>query len=192
MRGGVKPSGVIALSAALLLALSLSFLPIGNEVDLFSLDFVGYLLLFGVGIIGSAALVIPGISGSMLLFIFGYYNPILRVATEHLFLGRDILTSLGILLTVGGGIVVGFIGISVVMKRLLIKYKRTTYFAICGFILGSLPSVFISAGKDAGYTVSTLPDSPLHWVAVALLFAVGFAVSFILVRLVKRSAREKE
>ena len=186
MRGRVKITNALALTVPLLLAASLSFLPIGEEVDLFSLNFGGYALLFVVGVIGSAALVIPGISGSMLLLIFGYYNPILRLATEHLLRGRDVLVSIGVLATVGVGIAFGFIAISVIMKKLLEKYKRGTYFAICGFIVGSLPSVFISAAKEAGYTFTTLPASALHWVACVLMLILGFALSFGFVMLAKK------
>lgn len=190
MRGKLRPTNAIALVIPLLFALSLSFLPIGEEVNLFSLDFGGYLLLFVVGVIGSAALVVPGISGSMLLLIFGYYNPILRLATEHLLRGRDILVSLGVLATVGAGIVIGFIAISILMKKLLSDYKRGTYFAICGFIVGSLPSVFISAAKEAGFTLSTLPTSVWHWIACVILVALGFALSFGLVMLAKKKGVE--
>lgn len=190
MRGKLRPTNAIALMIPLLFALSLSFLPIGEEVNLFSLDFGGYLLLFVVGVIGSAALVVPGISGSMLLLIFGYYNPILRLATEHLLRGRDILVSLGVLATVGAGIVIGFIAISILMKKLLSDYKRGTYFAICGFIVGSLPSVFISAAKEAGFTLSTLPTSVWHWIACVILVALGFALSFGLVMLAKKKGVE--
>ena len=186
LTGKIKVTNIIALALPLLLALSLSFLPISEEVDLFSLNFGGYVLLFAVGIIGSAALVVPGISGSMLLLIFGYYNPILRLATEHLLRGRDVLVSIGVLATVGSGIIIGFIGISILMKQLLAKCKRGTYFAICGFIVGSLPSVFVSAAKEAGFTLSTLPSSVGHWVACVLLLILGFALSFGFVMFAKK------
>ena len=186
MKGRIKATNAAALLIPLLLALSLSFLPLSEEVDLFSLSFGGYALLFLVGLVGSAALVIPGISGSMLLLIFGYYNPILRLATEHLLRGRDVLTSLGVLATVGAGIVIGFILISVIMKKLLEHYKRGTYFAIFGFIAGSLPSVFISTAKDAGYELSTLPSSVWHWVACAMTLLAGFAISLGFVMTAKK------
>ena len=74
------------------------------------------------------------------------------------------------------------------MKILLAKYPRGTYFAILGFILGSLPTVYISTAKDAGYTLSTLPASPIHWIACAILLAIGFLASFSLVRYSKKKA----
>ena len=94
------------------------------------------------------------------------------------------------LATIGAGIVIGFIAISILMKKLLSDYKRGTYFAICGFIVGSLPSVFISAAKEAGFTLSTLPTSVWHWAACVLLLVLGFALSFGFVMLAKKKGVE--
>lgn len=174
-----------------LLALALSFAPTGVDVDLFSLNFGGYILLFIIGIVASAALVVPGISGSMILLILGYYNPIINLITEHFFKGRDMITSLLVLGSVGLGIVVGFIGISMAMKLLLDKYPRGTYVAIIGFIIGSIPTVFISTAKDAGMTLTTLPSDAWHWIACVLLLAFGFALAFLFVLHGKRADAER-
>ncbi|MEI3212296.1 MAG: DUF368 domain-containing protein [Lachnospiraceae bacterium] len=47
----------------------------GKAADL-SFGLVNVLKLFGVGVIASATMVIPGVSGSMMLLVMGYYNPI--------------------------------------------------------------------------------------------------------------------
>ena len=185
---GIKFSSVLATLIPTVLALSLALLPIGAEKNLFALDFGGYILLFLIGIIGSAALVVPGISGSMLLLILGYYNPIVKVLTEHLLLLRDIIPSLAVLGVTGLGILVGFFAISKLMKLLLSRYPSATYCAILGFIIGSLPTVYISTAKDAGLTLSALPTSPWHYVICALLLALGVAVSLSLIRFAKKKA----
>ena len=192
IKGRPNFKNIVALTVPLLFALLLSFLPTGADVNLFELNFGGYLLLFIIGIVGSAALVVPGISGSMLLLILGYYNPIIKLMTEHLFKGKDILTSLLVLGSCGAGIAFGFILISVIMKWLLEKCPKGTYFAIVGFIVGSIPTVFISTAKDVGMTLSTLPTSPLHWIACAVLLALGFTGAFIFVKQVKKLAAKAE
>ena len=101
--------------------------------------------------------------------------------TEHFFKGRDVGKSILVLGIVAIGIAVGFFAISILMKWLLKRFPRGTYFAILGFILGSIPTIYISTAKDAGYTLSTLPASPLHWIVCALMLALGFALSFALV-----------
>ncbi len=184
---GNKPSigHIAALVIPLLVVLSLSFIPTGADVDLFDLGVGGYLLLFLIGIIGSAALVVPGISGSMILLILGYYNPIVRLMTDHLLAGKDVLLSLTVLGSAGLGIIVGFFLISMLMKHLLTRYPRGTYFAIIGFIVGSVPTVFVSTAKEAGYTVSGLPTEVWHWLLCIALLLLGFACAFMLVKKAK-------
>ena len=48
----------------------------GAAADL-SFNLVNIVKLFGVGIVASATMVIPGVSGSMMLMLMGYYNPVL-------------------------------------------------------------------------------------------------------------------
>ena len=184
--GRVTFKNGLALFIPLLFAAALSFLPTGADVDLFNLNIGGYLLLVLIGVIGSSALVVPGISGSMLLLILGYYNPIIKLITEHFLNGEDVVTSLFVLGCCGIGIVIGFFLVSVVMKMLLEKCPRGTYFAIVGFIVGSVPTVFVSTAKDVGMTLSTLPASPWHWVACVLLLAAGFVGAFSFVRAAKK------
>ena len=187
LSGKIKATNVTACAIPLLAAAALSFLPAGNEVNLFDVNFGGYLLLVLIGIISSAALVVPGISGSMLLLIFGYYNPIVNMITDHFFAGKDIGVSIAVLGCTALGIAIGFILISKVMKFLLQNYPRGTYFAILGFIIGSIPTVYISTAKDAHYTLSTLPTSILHWVMCLVMLLVGFALSFALVVYAKKT-----
>ena len=181
--GKMTNTNFISLILPIILALSLCFIPTGADVNLFGLTVGGYAVLFLVGMLGSSALVIPGISGSMILLILGYYNPLVQMVTNHLLLGRDFSSCIFVLLCCAFGIAVGFMLVSVIMKQLLQKCQRGTYFAIVGFIVGSLPAVFVSTMKDAGMLtadmkVTSLPQSPIHWIACVLLLAVGVALSY--------------
>jgi len=180
---------VVALLVPLAVAASLSFLPLAGEVDLFSLNFGGYLLLIVIGAVGSSALVVPGISGSMLLLIFGYYNPIVSMLTEHLLLGQDVGVSLGVFACLAVGMVGGFFGVSVLMKQLLKRFPSGTYFAILGFILGSIPAIYLSVAKEAGLTLAILPTSAWGWIATVLLFLAGAAASLALVYVAKKKTK---
>lgn len=186
LKGRIKITNATAFIIPLIFALALSFLPIGNDVNLFNLTLVGYILLFIIGLIGSTALVVPGISGSMLLLILGYYNPIVDMITAHLLRGADVGISILVLCIVAFGIAVGFFLISILMKWLLGSHVRGTYFAILGFILGSIPTVYISTAKESGFTLKTLPTSVFHWVMCAVMLAVGFAISFLLVKIARK------
>lgn len=180
MKGGEKPKWKRCLACILsaAVAASLCFLPLGKEVDLFHLNFGGYLLLALVGAVGSSALVVPGISGSMLLLIFGYYNPVVRLITENLLHGAQVGICLAVLACLAAGLLIGFFGVSVLMKFLLKKFPRGVYFAIFGFIVGSVPAVYASVVRETG---KILFSNPWYWTVAAVLLLVGFALSFSLV-----------
>lgn len=202
IRGKIKPTHIISFSLALLLALSMCFLPLGEDVDLYTLTFFGHVLLILIGILGSSALVIPGISGSMLLLMLGYYNPTVRMITSFIstckdivfgeeFLWSDVYKPVLVLSLLAFGIAIGFIGISVIMKRLFITCRRGTYFAIIGFIVGSLPTVYVSTVKEAGFTAQNLPSSPWHWIGCALALVIGISLSLGLVIYSNKKAKAK-
>lgn len=184
IKGKWSVCNVFAFLLPLVITAAIGFIPAGKEVDLMNVDFIGYVLLFLVGLIGAAALVVPGISGSMLLLILGYYNPILGMLTDHLLKGDMVFHSLTVIVCVGLGIAVGFFLISLIMKTLLRKYPKGTYIAIVGFIIGSVPAVYLASCKDVGMTLATLGEwmSPLLWVFAAIFLAVGFAASFCFVK----------
>ena len=180
-RGARSPKSILPFIVTLAVALALSFLPVGRDVDLISISFGGYLMLVLIGLIGSSALVMPGISGSMLLLILGYYNPLLSLITDSLLKGNEVFRATLALGCTAIGIAVGFFLISIIMKRLLKKYPRATYLAILGFIIGSIPTVFVSTAKEAGITFATLPSSVWYWAASALALAVGVTISLLLI-----------
>ena len=190
LRGKIKPTNVLAFILPAAVACALCFLPIRADVDLIGMDFSGYLLLFAVGILGSSALVIPGISGSMILLILGYYNSIISVLTDNLLHGNEIGKSILILGTVALGIAIGFILISFIMKYLLTRFKRGTYFAITGFIIGSLPTVFVSTYKESGMTA--LPSDFGYWLCCALLLLLGIGASLTLVIFAKKRMKKEK
>ena len=192
LRGKIKTTNAIAFVIPLVAAFSLSFLPIGSDIDLFSLNFGGYVLLFLIGMVGSSALVVPGISGSMLLLIFGYYNPIVSMVTDNLLKGENVGLSISVLATAGVGMIVGFILISMIMKKLLAACPRGTYFAILGFILGALPTVFISTAKESGLEFSALMPNVGYWIVSAVLLLAGVAASLALVIFSKKKLGKTE
>lgn len=188
LKGKPKIGHLFAFLLPFAFAAGLSFLSPAGDVDLFSLNFGGYLLLVLIGAVGSCALVVPGISGSMLLLIFGYYNPVVALVTENLLHGQQLGVCVLVLVCLGVGVVLGFFGISVLMKFLLKKFPRGTYFSILGFIIGSVPAVYASTVLEADAALSALYASPWYWVAAAAMLIVGFAMSFLLVSY----ARKKE
>ncbi len=179
-----KPNGrrflLFLLAAAA--AVSLLFLPAAEQPDgfLYDLDFGGYILLFLVGFAAACALVVPGISGSMILLIFGYYTPLVDLLTEFFLFGRALAISICVILVALLGMIFGALVISSAMKWLLRHCPHGTYFAILGFILGSVAAVY------APILRSGQPISPLQWVCAAAMLFVGFLLAYAFVRLTRR------
>lgn len=193
VQGRVKGENLAVFLAALTLAALMVFIPVGAEVDLFELQPVGYVFLFLSGMLASCALVVPGISGSMILLILGYYNPIVRLLIDYFFRFKELHHCILVLGVCAAGIGLGFFIISILMKHLLARYPRGTYFAIIGFIVGSLPTVYVSTMKSAGmitqsFELISAPSSPLHYVLCLFLVLLGTGASYAFSSLMKNKS----
>lgn len=178
---GFKKVDFIAGLITFVLVIGICFIPNMGNVDLsINMPKYGYVLLFLIGILGSCALVIPGISGSMLLLIFGYYEPILDTISE---LTNNFTHSLAVLASVGLGIVFGFVVVAKLMNYLLTKYKRITYWAIVGFVIGSIPAIFLSYDyTDVNINAITITSS-------IIVFILGSILSFYLIKLSEKKTQ---
>lgn len=110
-----------------------------NEV-LLTTNFSDLSMLFLVGIVAAATMVIPGISGSFVLMLLGYYKPIIntvRTITNFNLIGNNIL----ILGSFGIGVLLGIILVSKLIELLLKKFETKTYYAVFGFVMASLIAI---------------------------------------------------
>lgn len=122
----------------------------GNEVSL-AFGLVNVVKLFGVGVIASATMVIPGVSGSMMLLLMGYYNPILSAITDFLralvaFDLTGILTGCGILVPFGIGVLLGIFAIAKLVEVIFDKFPLYAYWSIIGLIVASPFAIFLMGG----------------------------------------------
>ena len=100
------------------------------------------IMLFIVGIIAAATMIIPGVSGSMILLLLGYYNPIVSeinnfiralLAMDFAALWRGVL----IFVPFGLGVVAGIFGIAKMIEIVFQKFPLLAYWAIIGLIVSS-------------------------------------------------------
>ena len=123
------------------IVLTFAFLKSGDFiVDLNNLTPFGYIILFIVGMISAATMVIPGISGSFVLMILGYYEPIVNTIkdlTNFSNLSHNIL----ILAPFGIGIVIGIVLVAKLIEFLLRRYPIKTYYGVLGFVIASLVAI---------------------------------------------------
>lgn len=109
--------------------------------------------LFFCGMLGSAAMLLPGISGSFMLHILGVYTLFIQALANF---------NLSFLIVVGLGIAAGFVLFSRVASRLLDRYPNGTHFFLTGCMLGGLRSLW-------PYTMHNIASASLLIVLGALL-----------------------
>lgn len=171
----VKIGHIIACAAffALVAGLALMGEKEGNAADL-SFSFLSVVKLFGVGVVASATMVIPGVSGSMMLLLMGYYHPILESITDFIsavfaFDMEGIMRGVGVLAPFGIGVVVGIFAIAKLVEIIFDKFPLYAYWAIIGLILSSPVAIFLM-GEIGSITVLSVV------VGLAAL-AVGFVAA---------------
>ena len=187
VKGPVKISGIIPFIIGLGLMIGLCFIPGMAQFDLSKVTVGAIFMTLAMGIVASFALIIPGVSGAMLLFVFGFYNPILGVLNDfikyHNNMGLDVIFIIVFVV----GVLVGFFGASKAMKFLLTKYSYQTYMGICGFVLGSIFSIFypfIVSKDTTGRFVNGLYPSTLNInmhivLGVILLVVISVGLFFL-------------
>lgn len=118
--------------------------------------------LFGVGIVASATMVIPGVSGSMILMIMGYYNPILKEVNRFIdnlvsFNVPGLMDGCAVLVPFGIGVVVGIFAIAKLIEIIFTKFPYVAYWAIIGLIIASPFAILMmnSLGTISVVTVLT-------------------------------------
>ena len=155
-----------------------------------------YLVLIPVGVAAAVALTVPGLSGSLILLVIGFYRPLVDYVK---FWGGECLHGnwefigplLGVIGCFGLGCLIGVVLVSKIMTFLLKKYHDATFFAIIGFIGGSIIALFFNydifnyylnwAGQQV---VNTNPVLPIYFeIPIGIVVLLGCMVgSYFLVR----------
>ena len=185
--GGI---GILAfLGKAGVIALDLDF---WDEIDApFQNPWI-FIIVFVVGDFSAVSCLVPGISGSMIMFIFGLYNPIVGLfmstrmpdGTMHPSIFHD-TSKLGggavTILVLLFGMLVGFLATARLMKIMLDKHRHGTFTLIIGFVVGSIVAMFFNNDM---YTVYVTPPQNAWYqflIGGILLVAVA-ALTFILLK----------
>lgn len=119
---------------------------------------------FIAGMCASSAMLLPGISGSFMLLVFGVYGTVMFAISEFMSLN---FAAIPVLLTVGLGVICGFLFSSKLIQYLLSYYTFLTYALIIGFVVGSLYAVFPG-----------LPGTFITWIISIITLILGFVISY--------------
>ena len=153
---------VLAFLVMFLLAAALPFLKESTDTLTTLTATPGTMIvLFFMGIIAAATMVIPGVSGSMILMILGYYYGVINSITgfmDALKAGNwnALLGEAAILIPFGIGCVLGIFLIAKLIEYLFERHTVSTYAAILGLILSSPFGIFHNTGALAHVTVGSL------------------------------------
>lgn len=126
-----------------------------GSVDFTNMNLIGYIILFVVGAVAAATMIIPGVSGSLVLMLLGYYYPIINLLKE-LTQFNNIGGNLVIAIVFGLGVLVGIVLISKLIEFLFNKYETKTYFGVLGFIFASIIAIPIATFSEIDITFNIL------------------------------------
>ena len=150
--GGIGVSGILAFVIAFVISGGMPLLKESKDaLTVIAVTPVNMVILFILGVVASATMVIPGVSGSMMLMIFGYYYAIINTIKTFLDNLRafDLMGMKdGILLLApfGIGVILGIFLIAKLITFLFEKYGVQTFCAILGLVISSPIAIFINTG----------------------------------------------
>lgn len=178
-----KAPAFVAFAITLCFSLVLAYFKIfGDFEQMDSVDIsVQTVLLFTLfGFVAAGTMIIPGISGSLVLMLMGGYKVVLS-SVASIFDFTIFWYNVGILLPFAVGVVIGFFAFSFVITRLLERFYVTSYYAILGFCIGSIPCLY----------QRTFEFNAEGFVAIALLVLFAIA-SFALTKIAEKRAKKNE
>ena len=165
-----------------------------------------YIVLIPVGAVAAVALTVPGLSGSLILLILGFYRPLVdyvKLWAKQMLTGDFTYTGalFGVLGCFAVGCLIGVVLVSKIMNILLAKWRKETFFAIIGFIAGSILVLFCNSNIVSYYRVwanASLGDAfKIHpvlpmWLEIIIGILVLALCAFLSYRLVVAQRKRAE
>ena len=120
-----------------------------------------YFIVFALGVIAAATMVIPGVSGSIILMAFGYYEYIMATISTFIKSVVELEFALAfdellILAPFVIGVLIGIIVIAKVIEWLLKHQEKTVYWGILGLLVASPFPIIINLDMSGINIVVTI------------------------------------
>jgi len=165
---------IFALTFGLVIFMALADRIFGTSmtVDFTNMNIGGYILLFLVGAIAAATMIIPGVSGSLVLMLLGYYYPIINLIKELTHF-NNIFSNIVILGVFGVGVLVGIVLIAKLIEFLFKKFEVKTYYGVLGFIFASIIAIPL-----ATFTEVQLTFNILHIIIGIVAAGIGGVIAY--------------
>lgn len=120
-----------------------------------------WVVRFLKGIMVGVGFITPGLSGGVLAVVFGIYEPMIRFLGN---LKHKFIQNVFFFLPIGIGGVIGVVAFSAVVDIAFTHYPALFTWLFIGFIAGTFPSLFKTAGKEG--------RKWWHWLILAV-FTIG-------------------
>ncbi|NMC17537.1 MAG: DUF368 domain-containing protein [Chloroflexi bacterium] len=122
-----------------------------------------WLLRLIKGVIIGIGFITPGLSGGVLAVVFGLYEPLMRFIAN---LKEKFIKNLLFFIPVGIGGIIGVVAFSAAVDWAFTHYAAPFIWLFIGFIAGTFPSLFKTAGKQG--------RKAWHWLLLAVIAAGMF------------------
>ena len=155
-----------------------------------------YPIIFGVGLISSMGLIVPGFSGSMLLMVLGFYDKVIGFVLDIPHNPGWSILRLGVFAL---GVAIGFVFFSKLMKYMFEKHEETTYCVVLGFLLGSIIAIFVNSNMFQYFGL--LPDregniinhiNNLDYILSPIFGVIGLAISLAIYFYMRKHPQEQD
>jgi putative membrane protein len=124
---------------------------------------IEWLIRLAKGALVGIGAIVPGFSGGVLAVVFGIYEPLMRfLASPFVNFVQNFLY----FLPVGIGGMIGVVAFSAVVDFAFSHYAAQFTWLFIGFIAGTFPSLFKTAGKEG--------RKPWHWVLLVAMAGLTF------------------
>ncbi len=161
-----KKANIIDISLFVIMMAVIVILPMlssGVQKE-FSMSLGGMTILFIIGVIAAATMIIPGVSGSMMLMIMGYYETLTTLISDTIKAALKFNISVCIenvilLIPFAIGVLVGIILIAKLIEYLLKKYRKTVFWAILGLLIASPYGILVKMNATVTFNVQTIACS---------------------------------
>lgn len=138
-----KPANFLPFLIFFMIVIAMALLSVNDSAsNNLRIDLLEVIILFLVGVIAAATMVIPGVSGSMMLMLLGYYSLILSYINQTVdaLLHFDVSAFFNcciVLVPFGIGVIVGIFLIAKLIEWIFKRAETSAYYAIIGLIIAS-------------------------------------------------------
>ena len=196
----IKESGkinIVSIIFFIIFAAIIIILPFLNKnVDNETFYWYVPLVLFLLGALCAAAMVVPGLSGALILMIFGYFFFVMAHIKNLIFelikfSFNGYWISLLCIGAFGVGILIGLVAISKFLKKALAKWPTTVYMSIFGILVASPFAVFWLIYTNEDYIPRIEAAGVVSYIIATLLFLVGIFLVYVLPKMLNKNSQDE-